>query len=178
MQSCFGWTGGSFHLVLVGEVGLFILVKLLTVLYFQFGVVVGCIWKSGCFCLNQVKPEKTDTKIYRFLIALWRQICAQRGRLLKEIEMRLSSFSEGQLEGSMETLKTSSKVEKDLIFCLLMYEYLLEAAIAWYSITNVNEKVSVRNVQNDSCYQHLAKTINFLEHEQLCLNPFGFCSSG
>ena len=131
MQSCFGWTGGSFHLVLVGEVGLFILVKLLTVLYFQFGVVVGFIWKSGCFCLNQVKPEKTDTKIYRFLIALWRQICAQRGRLLKEIEMRLASFSEGQLEGSMETLKTSSQVEKDLIFCLLLYyKYLLEAAIA------------------------------------------------
>ena len=69
-------------------------------------------------------------------------------------------------------LKTSSQVEKDLIFCLLLYKYLLEAAFAWYSITNVHEKVSFWNVQNDSCYhtfchcyQHLAKNINFLEHE-------------
>ena len=108
-------------------------------------------------------------------IALWKQICAQRGRLLKEIELRLSSFSEGQLEGSMETLKTSSNVEKDLIFCLLLYyKYLLEAAIAWYSITNVNEKVSVRNVQNDSCYQHLAKTINFWNMNNFASIPLAF----
>ena len=50
---------------MVGQVGLFILVKLLTVVDVQFDVVLGFVWTTGCFSLNQVKAEKTDTKIYR-----------------------------------------------------------------------------------------------------------------
>ena len=40
----------------------------MTVVDVQFDVVAGFVWKSGCFSLNQVKLEKTDTKIYRMTL--------------------------------------------------------------------------------------------------------------
>ena len=69
---------------------------------------------------------------------------------MESIEKRLSSFPEGQLEGSIDTFYELRNKLMNILYCAFcMSIYLLESAVAGYSITNVDENVNaVQNMQS------------------------------